>query len=358
MNPPAGFEPYLFAVSPPGLEAITATELRKLGAKKVSVSPGGVSFSYSHTMLVRANLWLRTATRVLKVIAQLQARSFPQLIHVTEHLDWKAYLPDNQPFEVHVSTQKSRLYHSGAVKERIEGVLGQRTGEEKALGIWVRIVRDQMTVSVDSSGELLHRRGYRQAVSRAPMRENVAAALLLACKWDPDSPLLDPMCGSGTLPIEAAWIAQNRAPGLIRDFAFEGWPITEKKLVKRLRTEASEAAQEDLSTIIGCDVDASALEAVAQNAERAGVTLQWARCDAREIERPEGPPGLVIANPPYGKRLRGTRSAVLFNKLFQRLYDWRVAYLHAGRMAPASGFDAQLAFKNGGINVTLMVSPD
>ncbi|HIN86681.1 MAG TPA: class I SAM-dependent RNA methyltransferase [Myxococcales bacterium] len=357
MNNQSQFEPYLYAVSPPGLEQVTAKELKALGARRIKVQQGGVTFGYSHAMLARANIWLRSASRVLKIIAEQEVRTFPQLIHLTESLDWKAYLSSDRPINVQVSTQKSRLYHSDAVKERIEGVLGARSGTEEEQGIWVRIVRDKMTVSVDTSGELLHRRGYRQAVTKAPIRENVAAALLMACRWDMDSPLIDPMCGSGTFAIEAAWIAQGRAPGLLRTFAFEKWPLTEMKLVRRIRAEAEEEAVAELPTIIGCDIDGDALSAAEQNAERAGVELQWAQLDARDLPRPEGPTGLVIANPPYGKRLRGTRAPVLFQQLHSRFEDWRVVYLHAGRSAPAGGFKPLLSFKNGGINVSLMTSP-
>jgi putative N6-adenine-specific DNA methylase len=307
-------------------------------------------------MLAKSNLWLRSASRVLKVVSQSRVKSFPALIHLAEQFPWHHYLPSRQAVQIQVSCSKSRLYHSDAIAQRIKAVLGERDADSAAQGIWVRLDHDELTLSIDSSGELLHRRGYRQSITRAPLRENVAAALLLACKWDRDSPLIDPMCGSGTLAIEAAWLAQGRAPGLDRRFAFERWPSTMGRILRALKETAEKNQVAALPTIIGCDVDPQALEAADQNAQRAGVEIQWAQFDARDLLRPEGPAGLLIANPPYGKRLQGARAAELFSALHERFADWRVAYLHAGRGAHGKGFQPLLSLKNGGINVSLVAS--
>src|SRR4051812_6625037 len=225
LNPRTGRsnEPFeLFAATAPGLESIAAGELKSLGVKGRQ-EPGGVAFEGDLNGVYLANLWLRTASRVLLRLGRFHASTFYELERRAKKLPWADFLPATGSVEVRVTCRKSRLYHSDAVAERILGAIARvaPAGIDVKIGaapgegddeaetssrqlIVVRIVDDQCEVSADTSGELLHRRGYRQEVARAPLRETLAAAMVLASGWDKRQPLLDPMCGSGTIPIEAA----------------------------------------------------------------------------------------------------------------------------------------------------------
>jgi len=223
----------------------------------------------------------------------------------------------------------------------------------------VRVVRDMMTISVDTSGDLLHKRGYRQDSVPAPIRENVAAALLLANKWNPDLPLFDPMCGSGTIPIEAALLAMKRAPGLHREFAFERWPCLEHATWQRLRDEARNGEKKELPTIIGCDASSEAVAAAKENAKRLKLPLVFEEYDASELLRPDGPGGLLITNPPYGKRVKGARAAI--GHMVQLAQDWKgwTTSFITGRRGPVPpGFKEVIHFTNGGVPVRLLSNSD
>src|SRR3954463_823882 len=231
----------LFASTAPGLESIAAGELKALGVKGRQ-EPGGVAFESDIERVYLANLWLRTASRVILRLGRFHASTFYELERRAKKLPWSNFLSDGGSVEVRVTCRKSRLYHSDAVAERVLDAIRQvspavdlkvgndESGDETAQSskptqlFVVRIVDDQCEISADSSGELLHRRGYRKEVAKAPLRETLAAAMILASGWRPGSPLVDPMCGSGTIPIEAAMIARRIAPGLRRQFQFMRWP--------------------------------------------------------------------------------------------------------------------------------------
>ena len=226
----------MFAVSAPGLEPYTALELRQLdllpdesGKELISTwqAPGteddlsgGVAFEGNLRSVYLANLWLRSANRVLLRLGDFQAAAFSELRKKASRLPWEHYLTPGRAVSLRVTCHKSRLYHSDAVAERVAGAIGDRLGkpvrvvkfdeqaeQPKSQLILVRLVHDRCTISIDSSGALLHRRGYRLAIAKAPLRETLAAGLLIASGWQPASPLLDPFCGSGTIPIEAALLA-------------------------------------------------------------------------------------------------------------------------------------------------------
>ncbi|MDQ2669740.1 MAG: class I SAM-dependent RNA methyltransferase, partial [Gemmatimonadota bacterium] len=226
-----------WAITHPGVESVTAGELARLGLDPGDAEPGGVAFSASAEALARANLHLRTASRVLVRLGEFKAISFADLERRSRRLPWNSVVAPGARVRFRVTSRKSRLYHQDAIAERlVRSVAGAMPGVDAQPGgtdeggadeqlFVVRFFRDRCTVSADSSGELLHRRGYRLASGKAPLRETLAAAMLLAIGWDASTPLVDPLCGSGTIPIEAALIAGNIAPGIQRRFACERWPL-------------------------------------------------------------------------------------------------------------------------------------
>ena len=305
----------LFAVTAPGLESIALGELKRLGLKG-KAEEGGVSYKGNAEAIYTSNLWLRTASRVVVRVARFHASTFHELERRARQVPWLEFLPANSAVRVRATCRKSRLYHSDAVAQRVLDAIARVAPQaiapenEPAQLFVVRIVDDQCEISADTSGELLHRRGYRVEVAKAPLRETLAAAMLLASGWRPAEPLLDPMCGSGTIPIEAALLARGIAPGLHRGFAFMDWPTFQKATWERAVESAigtDKRASGD-QTITGADRDDGAIEAARRNAERAGVAsdLRFAvrplSASLHELERVDRP-GWVLTNPPYGVRV-------------------------------------------------------
>jgi putative N6-adenine-specific DNA methylase len=360
----------LFAVGAPGLEAVLAAEVAALaGVRGVKAVPGGVEFAGDLDVLYRANLWLRTATRVLVRVGQLEAREFAKMRHRTAALPWERFIAAGAPVAITASQSGSRLYHTGAIAENLEAALGDRLGapltvDAEGLKVLARGVSDQWTLSIDSSGELLHRRGWRQESAHAPLRETLAAALLLLCNWDPTTPFVDPMCGAGTLPLEACALAMRLAPGLNRDFAFTRWPIHDEARWAAARAEAQSARLlAPPAPILGGDRSPAALSAAERNAERAGLAahVQLVRAELGDVKPPSAH-GLVLMNPPYGRRIGDPR---LLRKLYAdigRVLRTRFAGWHAGllvadrRLIDAVGAKvlSEHSLFNGGLRVTLV----
>ena len=302
-----------YAITAPGIEAITAAELTALGLPVVATEPGGVTFSATPTQLYAANLHSRTATRVVVRVAEFTARTFFELERHARKVPWERFAAPGTAVEFRVTSRKSKLYHQRAIEERLlrwteeRGFVPQREESSRSQLFLVRLHRDRVMVSADSSGELLHRRGYRLATAKAPVRETLAAAMLLASGWDALAPLIDPLCGAGTIPIEAALIARRVAPGIGRTFAFERWPEFASAEWVRVR-EAAIGAQRTGpgGVVIGADRDAGAVTAARANAERAGVagdiefTQESLDASTRAAPRPGG---WLITNPPYGIRV-------------------------------------------------------
>jgi putative N6-adenine-specific DNA methylase len=311
----------LYAVTAPGLEALTAHELTELGLKPTGQEPGGVSFEGSLDDLARANLWLRTASRIVARIISFRVRALGELERKAGTIPWRNWLAPGIAVRLRVSCKKSRLYHQKAVAERIaksliaggwemaEGSEPAEEGDDEpgsaAQLLVVRIYRDECTISVDSSGELLHRRGYRLASGKAPLRETLGAALILASGWDPQTPLIDPFAGSGTIPIEAALIARKIPPGRHRSFAFQRWPGWNADRWNGLVAAAdSQSLARCPAPIHASDRDTGAIAAMTSNAERAGVAddITISRAAVSNLEPPEGE-GTLVSNPPYGVRV-------------------------------------------------------
>lgn len=379
-----------FAVAAPGLEAIVAAELSDLHLTPVT-EPGGVTFRGTLTDVARANLYLRTASRVLVRAARFHARALGELERRAGQVPWDRFIPPGADVRLRATSRKSRLYHQGAVAERVGEAIaarlggawhtGAETGDASERGpgehesapasdamaeanhplVVVRLLRDECEISVDTSGALLHRRGWRLATGKAPLRETLAAALLTASGWDPATPLLDPFCGSGTIPIEAALRARRIAPGLGRRFGILDWPGFDLSAWDALVAEARERVLPAApAPIVGADRDAGAIEAARANAERAGVNADVElRHAALSALSPPGAAGALVSNPPYGDRV-GDRRALrdLYARLGQiareRLDGWTLTLLlPAAPLERDTGlhFEERLRSNNGGLVV-------
>ena len=333
-----------FAVAAPGLEGPVFAELAALpGATHVVAVDGGTELQGDAATALRANLWSRTASRILLALGQAEARDFPRLRRGIAALPWELVLPPGGAITVRASASRCRLYHTGAIAEQVTLGVADRVGAAapgaEPLLVVVRGREDRFAVRADASGELLHRRGHRVDTSEAPLRETLAAGLLSLARWDPTTPLIDPMCGAGTIPIEAALLALGRAPGLDRSFACEAWPGFPPGVAERVRAEARAAASATLSApILGFDRDPAAIEASIRNAARAGLSelVRFGVASVGQVGRPAGAPGLVLVNPPFGKRVgKGAPLGVLYASLRKLLegplHGWRAAVLVADK---------------------------
>ncbi len=333
-----------FAVAAPGLEPLVLAEMSAIpGATQVIAVDGGTELSGDAATALRANLWARTASRLLLALGEAEAREFARLRRRIAALPWELVLPPGGAITVRASASRCRLYHTGAIAEQVTLGVADRIGPAaegaEPLLVVVRGREDRFVVRADASGELLHRRGHRVDTSEAPLRETLAAAMLQLARWDPATPLLDPMCGAGTIPIEAALLALGRAPGLDRTFACEAWPGFPPGVAERVRAEARAAVRETLpAPILGFDRDPAAIEASVRNAARAGLEslLAFKAAGIGQVGRPPGPPGLVLVNPPFGKRVgKGAPLGALYSSL-RKLLDgplrgWRAGVLVADK---------------------------
>jgi putative N6-adenine-specific DNA methylase len=396
----------LFAVAAPGLAPYTAQELRAIGFSSSGTRSGGqahppapgqskagggdeefggVEFSGDLYAIYRANLHLRTANRVLVRLGDFPAVGFAELRKRAGRLPWERFVSPGQGVALRVTCHKSRLYHSDAVAERVAGAIGdhlgrpplvlkfdEQTERDPPQLIVVRLLHDQCTISIDTSGALLHRRGYRLATAKAPLRETLAAGVLLASGWNPADtplpPLLDPFCGSGTIPIEAALWACGVAPGHSRRFAFMDWPGFDAALWESVRTEAEKQQRVQTSNAVGrlrilaSDRDAGAIEIAQANAARAGVAelIEFSCRPVSAITPPTGP-GWIVTNPPYGQRVSANQDVrnlyAQFGKVLRtQCAGWRIAVLCSDQLLlrqMGMPLDSSVALFNGGIAVTL-----
>lgn len=357
-----------FAITPPGVEALTAGELAGLGIPPEGTEPGGVAFTATTRQLYAANLTLRTAGRIVVRLAEFPARAFYELERKAGRVPWGQVLPPGAPVRFRVSSRKSRLYHLDGIAERLRAAAGgapDRVPDEAAQLFLVRVLRDVVTISADSSGALLHRRGYRLATAKAPLRETLAAAMLLGAGDREDLAFADPFCGSGTLPIEAALLRRRIAPGLFRSFGFERWAGFDAGTWGALLEEARGRMLPQAGVpILGSDRDAGAIAAAVANAERAGVGADIV-FEQRPLSAvvPPAPTGLLATNPPYGVRVGDRRALRDLYRAFgalagERWAAWTVALLSADAgLLAETGLPVRLRWssRNGGIPVQLMV---
>jgi putative N6-adenine-specific DNA methylase len=372
-----------FAVTIPGLEPFLRQELLALGIESkppLSTSltgepreeAGGLEFEGSTTDLYRVNLHVRTANRVLVRLGDFYAAAFSELHKKASRLPWEEYLHPRQPIALRVTCHKSKLYHSDGVAQRVANAISDRLGKitpvakfDEAIRplpqlVVVRLVNDRCTISIDTSGMLLHRRGYRLETAKAPLRETLAAGLVLAAEWDGSAPLIDPFCGSGTIAIEAAMIARRIAPGKKRRFAFMDWPGFPSSQWQTQLAEAAALERPLPGVIQASDRDSGAIRISQSNAERAEVleNIQFSCQAFSAIEPPEGP-GWVVTNPPYGVRvshgndLRNLYSQ-LGNVLRAKCPGWHTGVLGVNDILVGHTllkYDHTLALMNGGIPV-------
>ena len=306
----------LLATSAMGLEAIVANEVRALGYKDVTVENGKVMFEADVSAIPRCNLWLRSADRVKVIVGEFEAKTFDQLFEGTKALDWHNYIPEEGSFPVIGKSVKSTLYSVSdcqrivkkAVVDKLKlkhGVAGNMPETGAMYRIEVALLKDKVTLTLDSSGNGLHKRGYRVGQGEAPLKETLAASLVQLTNWRPEFPLVDLFCGSGTILIEAALIGQNIAPGFNRDFASEEWDFVEQNFWDEAIDEAEQLANYDQKLdITGTDIDPKMIAIAKQNAIEAGLAdlINWKQMASQDFY-PKQNNGYLISNPPYGERL-------------------------------------------------------
>jgi len=364
MDTTAPFE--IFLVALPGLEDALLDEVRAAGFAGADSVPGGVALQGGWPEVWRANIELRGASRVLARIGSFRAFHLAQLDKRARKFPWHEVLRTDVPVKADVTCRVSKIYHAGAAAQRIETALREELGvevtAEAPLVLKVRIDDNLVILSVDTSGEGLHKRGHKVAVGKAPMRETLAALFLRQCGYDGVEPVLDPMCGSGTFPIEAAEIASGLLPGRSRRFAFEDLATVDAAAVQALRERASGAVP-DLR-FYGYDRDAGAIRMATENAVRAGVGDQttFTVQPVSDLARPDGPPGLVMVNPPYGARIGNKKLlygvyAGLGARLSEGFSGWRVGLVTSEpSLAKATGLPFKPAgppVPHGGLKIRL-----
>ncbi|WP_119303630.1 THUMP domain-containing class I SAM-dependent RNA methyltransferase [Dongia deserti] len=366
----AGSEFEIFLVTAPGLESALCAEAKAQGFRTPKAVKGGVTVQGGWREVWRANLELRGAARVLARIAAFRAFHLAQLDKRARKVAWEMILRRDVPFRVEASCAHSRIYHERAAAERIqtaiEETLGARASPDAELSIKARIEDDLCTISVDTSGQSLHKRGHKEAVAKAPMRENLAALFLRQCGYDGSEPVLDPMCGSGTFVIEAAEIAAGLKPGRSRRFAFEQLASFDAAAWQKLRDKGGGAGNIAPPAVrfYGSDRDAGAIRMSRANAERAGVAAltEFKQQALSALTAPSGQPGLVIVNPPYGARIGEKKGLMsLYRALGQtlgaRFAGWRVGLVtNETWLAEATGLPfgpPQGPVSHGGIRVSL-----
>lgn len=387
-DPTSPAQPFeIFLVAAPGLEPVLCAEASDRGFTDPTMVKGGVTVTGGWPEVWRANLELRGATRVLARIASFRALHLAQLDKRARRVPWAEILRADVPVRVEASCKASRIYHAGAAAQRIERAIAEELGapivkaapkktgksadrdapeeDTRAVQIKARIDDDLCTISVDSSGESLHKRGHKEAVNKAPMRETLAALFLRQCGYDGREPVpvVDPMCGSGTFVIEAAEIAAGLKPGRSRSFAFEQLATFDPARWQGLRGSTGTATPPAVR-FYGSDRDAGAITMSRANAERAGVGAwtDFAHHAISDLTPPEGPPGLVIVNPPYGARIGEGKSLIpLYHAMGQtlktRFAGWRVGIVtNEAALAKATELpflEGGVSVSNGGIRVTL-----
>ncbi|MFH1033641.1 MAG: hypothetical protein V1806_03970 [Pseudomonadota bacterium] len=368
----------LFASTAPGLEQLCAAELTALGFEDVEPLAGGVAFSERLDGLYAANLWLRTAGRVLLRLKDFRVRTWEDLTRQAAAVPWEVWLKPGALLKVLVTLHESNLRHSGRIAEEVLAAAQARMASmgltppqaappqaAEPVMIMVRGNERRASISLDSSGQHLHRRGYRLDPGQAPLREDLAAALLMLCGYDGQETLLDPMCGAGSLAIEAGLLARRLPPRLGRGFAFQDWPSYRAASWEFLQKKAGEQAlPAPPRAILARDLEPKAIASTRANARRAGLeeSLIIEQADFFSAPAPEGPPGLLVINPPYGKRLGSVRLAREFaqnlgRRLKAQYAGWRVGVvLYRPEWEELLGLkpQARLVAPHGGLTVTML----
>lgn len=324
-----------------GLEKIVAREVTSLGFEIIKTEDGRVTFRTNTDGIAKANMWLRTAERVLWQVAEFEAYTFEELFQGVKSIDWQKYLPEGAYFPISkVSSVRSELFSKRDIqsitkKAIVEKIKLQYGSDEygmiredgETMPVFVFIHKNRVTISIDTSGDALHKRGYREIATAAPIRETLASAMLALTPWRPGRPLVDPMCGSGTILIEAAMRGINMAPGMNREFISESWRIIDKAIWRQVRKEAYNQIVDQDFKIYGSDIDSEAVEIARENAEIAGVAdyIEFSVADMADFTS-QDQYGFIITNPPYGERLEDEVSVerlyAQMGRMFKKLPTW------------------------------------
>ncbi|WP_346937671.1 class I SAM-dependent RNA methyltransferase [uncultured Clostridium sp.] len=320
-----------------GIEAITGKELKNLGYEDLQIENGKITFEGDEMDVAICNIHLRTAERVFLEMAEFEATSFEELFQGTKKVDWASLIPIDGKMHIIGKSVKSTLHSvpdcQGIVKKAVVEKMKEKYNTDwfsedgPVYKIEVGILKDKVTLAVDTSGVGLHKRGYRENAGMAPLKETLAAALVLIAKFNGDELLIDPFCGSGTIPIEAALIAKNIAPGVNRHFVSETWPTFDKEIWDQVREGAKRSVNKKEFVIQGSDIDGRVLRTAMDNAKKAGVEkyVNFQRLDMKDVRnRKKG--GMIITNPPYGERLLDEDEVKSLYKTFSNVYagleDW------------------------------------
>ncbi len=356
----------IFLVASPGTEAGLLAEAESLNFAAPKPVAGGVTVQGGWPEVWRANLELRGVTRVLARIGSFHAGHLAQLDKLAHRFPWGDYLRKDVALQVEVTCKKSRIYHAGAAQQRIEKAIQETLGapisSDAELCIKARFENNLCTISIDTSGESLHKRGHKEAIGKAPMRETLATHFLRACGYDGTETIVDPMCGSGTFVIEAAEIASGLLPGRSRDFAFEFLKNFDANAWQKMQQAGIRKPAP--SKFYGSDRDAGAIRMSIANAERSGVTAitHFKQQAVSDLTPPEGSPGLVIVNPPYGTRIGDKKPlfalyGALGKTLLTRFSGWRVGLVTTDTsLAKATGLPfgkPEIPVNHGGLRVLL-----
>ncbi|WP_428908889.1 THUMP domain-containing class I SAM-dependent RNA methyltransferase [Niallia sp. Krafla_26] len=333
----------LIATSAMGLEALVAKEIRSLGYD-CQVENGRITYQGDERAIAKSNLWLRTADRVRLKVGEFKATTFDELFEKTKALPWERFLPESAEFPVSGKSVKSKLFSVSDCQAIVKKAIVERMKKHYKKTSWfeengplfkieVALHKDVALLTIDTSGSGLHKRGYRVGQGEAPIKETLAAALIMLTNWTPDRPLVDPFCGSGTLPIEAALIGQNIAPGFNREFVSENWNWISSKVWDEVRIEAEDLANYDqILDITGSDVDHRLVKISEENAFEAGlgdlITFKQMRVQDFTTTKQYG---VIVGNPPYGERL-GEKKAVqkMYSEMgqtFANLDTWSIYML-------------------------------
>jgi putative N6-adenine-specific DNA methylase len=332
----------LIATSTFGLESIVAQELRDLGYEDLTVENSKVTFIGDESDIAICNMWLRTADRILIKMAEFKAESFEELFQGTLKVDWGEFIPLDGKMHVVGKSVKSKLFSvsdcQAIVKKAVVEAMKRKYKREwfsedgPTYKIEVSLLKDIATLTIDTSGAGLHKRGYREIAGEAPLKETLAAALVLLSKWNPSRVLVDPFCGSGTIPIEAALIGKNIAPGLNRKFVCEEWPQMSKELWDEVRTYARQKINKEEFRILASDINGNLLKTARENAQKAGVGeyIAFQKLPMQEFSSKKKY-GCIICNPPYGERIGEAKEVEKLYKdmgeVFSKLDTWSIFVL-------------------------------
>lgn len=364
------------AITTPGFEHVLRSELLNLqGVENCNLINGGVEFCGPLDLVYSTNLYLRTANRILMRIESFTARSYPELYNKCRRVAWELYCGFSDAVSFSVSSRNSRLHHTTNIENTVFDALAEsmkklgvqlKNHSDAPICFHIRISDDTCTISIDSSGELLYKRGYRLSTASAPLRETIAAAVLEQARWDRFPVIMDPMCGSGALILEAVSMTLCKTAGIDRRFAFMSWPVFNSQKWEKIRNKAlSEERETSGKRFLASDVDGEAIGNAKENAQRLGVKdcVEFSIKDCLLLKT-VSPPGLIVSNLPYGKRI-GTPEPdlhIFFRKLGKHICNqfegWDFAFIvEEPRFASISGLPVkdEIRFKNGGIAVRLVM---